>query len=195
MANKCWNQFSFYGNKKVMERVTTWSQELDVVQPTSNDPYCMRAVFEVFYPGRQIVEVSLGSKWVHPELGLADKGEIGLVSAWESPDDLQDYLTLELFKLDPLVVVRNSYNTESFDFGCRYTTAYDLSNVYCQEAFVNETDLDEEVEPEEKYEALAEQLLALEIEALENLLDDMPGRAKKLKKPMKHLSINWDDYE
>ena len=194
MANNCWSQFSFFGNKKVIDQIRKWDRELAEATATSKDSECQSAVIRVFYAGL-VDESDLGSKWVLPLPDIADPGEIGFLSAWVPPNKLQDHITALLFSLDKKAVVKNYYHTEANVFGIRYTTAYDSENIYSQETAVSEDDLVLGQAQGAVEEALGELLTEREREIVEYLIDDVSGRSKKLRKALAYLDIDWDDYD
>ncbi|NDE54127.1 MAG: hypothetical protein EB069_05965 [Actinobacteria bacterium] len=194
MANNCWSQFSFFGNKKVIDQIEKWDRELTEFTSTAEGSECQSAVVRVFYAGLGD-EPDLGSKWVSPLPDIADPGEIGFLSAWTPPRMLQDRVTALLFSLDSKVVVKNHYHTEAGEFGIRYTTAYDPENIYSQEAVVSEIDLGSGLSHEEIEGALGALLEEREKEIVEYLIDDVSGRSKKLKKRLAYLEIDWSEYD
>ena len=194
MANNCWSKFSFFGNKKVIDQIRKWDRELAEPTAIPEDSDCQSAVIRVFYAGL-VDESDLGSKWVLPLPDIADPGEIGFLSAWVPPNKLQDHITALLFSLDKKAVVKNYYHTEANVFGIRYTTAYDSKNIYSQETAVSEEDLVLGQAQGAVEEALGELLTEREREIVEDLIDDVSGRSKKLRKALAYLDIDWDDYD
>jgi hypothetical protein len=191
MANHCYNLIQFLGNPKVKAQVKRWNTELKSYQPTKDDPYCMRAIREVFYPEfAKDAELDMGSKWVHPDeqsIG-SDDDELGLQSAWDRPDNLERRLACLLYPLDKNVVVRNLFNIEDGSCGVSYTAAHDTENSYSQVAFV---EVDEDYEGDIALEGAdaSEKLRIEEVNVLFDMfLDDMPHLKKVIKKHLPHLS-------
>jgi hypothetical protein len=194
MANSCWNSFSFFGNRKVMEQADLWIKALDLICRSENINY-LEATQKIFYANDKGEYNTLDMEWINPDPTFDTPKEIGLISLWGPPNAFQDYITLILFKFDHKVVVRNYFRTEANQLGVRYTTPEDAESVYTQSAEVNVGDLDANISTDQIFDNLGELLEAKEKEIIEYLIDDMPGRAKKLKKSFMYLEIDWDDYE
>lgn len=198
MANNCYNIYSFYGNKKVIEQVKKWKEELNSIPSTDEDPYCKVAVFRVFYPNIENIEsVELGSKWVHQDdnsISPSDE-QIGFLSAWGPPNSLLKNMACLLFKLDKTVVIENNFNIDNGTIGVSYVSPYDEENCYIQEAHF-EFERNEVEDLDTAYEIIQGKLMEAQIEILDYLMDDMPGTAKKIKKFNPHLKskFNWHDY-
>jgi hypothetical protein len=99
----------------------------------------------LFYPDAESgEEIYYGSKWVHQDkeaLG-PDENQLGFQSAWSSPNDLQEHLTLLMHKLDRSVLVENSYNIEDGSMGFVYT-AIDSDGNICIEIAHADLNLDD----------------------------------------------------
>ena len=103
MANYCFSTVSFFGNDEVLKQVDAWNTALSSFAPTEEDPHCMRAIKAVFYPDVAPDEdIDLGFKWVHEDIDStgAGDGELGLQSAWNSPDLFLEHLACTLYKVD-----------------------------------------------------------------------------------------------
>jgi hypothetical protein len=188
MANNCWNSFDIYGNEQVKKQVKEWANDLYSVinEPTSIK---IRKVYDVFYPGQEIADIDLGSKWVEPD--DSQGGDIGCVSAWTCPDELQDRMAKLLFPLDKKVVVVNYYSSEDGTAAYRICSPFDSENVYSQRTDeINILSGDEEEEEEADIE-LHNQFETI----VEYLIDDMPGTSKVLKSHFTKLDIDWDSYK
>jgi hypothetical protein len=188
MANNCWNSFDIYGNDKVKKQVQEWASKFYAVM-NEDASVKLKKVYEIFYPGEDSSVVYLGSKWVEPDEGQG--GDIGCVSAWTPPDDLQDKIATTLYSLDNKVVVLNYYSSEDGSAGYRICTPYDTEKVYSQrteEINVLSGDEDEEAEADIELHNQFETIV-------EYLIDDMPGRSKVLKDHLTSLDIDWDSYK
>lgn len=181
------------GNQKVMKQLAEWKNALDSYQPTSEDPFCMRAIGEVFFPELSS-DIDLGSKWVHQDTDSTDveKGILGFVSAWGPPNELLKKIACLLFKLDKRVVICNYYNIELSSVGVTYVAPHDAKNAYLIDAEVNLDDgFDDSCDAEEAaYEELSKQELVI----LDYFLDDMIGTVKTINKHMPNLEIDWSKY-
>lgn len=196
MANNCYNVISFFGNDKVIEQVATWRKQIESFKPSKEDPYCMKAIREVFYPNVPINNIDMGSKWVHldDESTGAYEDQLGLQSAWRSPDLLLEHMTCLLFKLDPNVVVENLFNIEDGSIGFRYMTPNDEYSAYIQEGnyMINYEEYDDPQDAEsEVYELYKDQKL----EYISDLIVEMPGRFDLFKKFMPDLVDDWDSFK
>jgi len=197
MANTCWNLFSFYGNEKVVEQVKKWQEALDSVKPTEDDKFCMGAIRTVFYPDAEIgEEIYYGSKWVHQDkesLG-PDESQLGFQSAWSSPNDLQEHLTLLLHKIDKNVVVENDFNTEDGSMGFVYTAVNEDGEVCLEEtsAEVNTEDFEDIEDAQiEQQECLKE----WQVDIVTDLIQKVPSIKETVKRHMSYLNIYWEDFE
>lgn len=198
MANECYNMFSFYGNKKVIEQVKAWRESLANYPATEEDPHCMGAITEIFYPEIDDKKsIDLGSKWVHEDNSSLspEDDQISLTSAWHAPKELQQRMACLLYKLDKHVVVENSFNIEDGTIGVAYASPYDDENAYFQDAVV-ELDSEGYDDISEAEDAAYDELKAAEIEILDFLMDDMEGTYKVIKKFKPHLKnkFTWSDY-
>jgi len=197
MANTCWNLFSFYGNEKVVEQVKQWQKGLDSAQPTEDDKNCMGATRTVFYPdSKPDEELDYGSKWVHQdnEAFSPEENQLGFQSAWSSPDELQKHLTLLLYKLDPNILVENSYNIEDGSMGFTYT-AVNSSGEVCIHTAHADCDYDDFNETEDAENAQQETLNEWQIDAVMDLISDVPNIEITVKANMPYLEIDWDYFK
>lgn len=199
MANNCYNLLKFFGNEKVVSQVKEWKTQLDKIQPTEDDPECLRAIREVFYPESPDNEpINYGSKWVilDNNSNSPEEDEISLMSAWNPPLELQKRIASLLHKLDKHVVVENFYNTDNNYIGFAYTTPYDSENAYSQLTEVKiESDEDfgdEDYDPQADQEQAEARLLEERAVILDYLMDDMQGTAKVIKKFIPNLNVDWD---
>jgi hypothetical protein len=193
MANHCFNTVSFFGNDAVLKQVEAWNTALSSFAPTEEDPYCMRAIRPVFYPDKASdKDIDMGSKWVHEDLvstGAGD-GELGLQSAWNSPDLLLEHLACTLYKVDQNVVIENIFNIEDGTVGFRYLTPLSETKAYVQR-FECETDYESHEEPEDA-EAEAEELYdEHKLEYLTDLLMDNPNTIDVVQKFMPDFPVDW----
>ena len=198
MANECCNMFSFYGNKKVIEQVKAWRESLANFSSTQEDPECMRAITEIFYPEVEDKKsIDMGSKWVHEDNSSLspEDDQISLTSAWHAPNELHQKIACLLFKLDKHVVVENSFNIEDGTIGVAYASPHDGENAYFQDAVI-ELDSEGYEDVTEAEEAAYAELKEAEIEILNFLMDDMPGTYKVIKKfkPRMKDKFTWSDY-
>ena len=198
MANNCYNTIEIFGNTAVVAQVHEWKKLLDSYSPTKEDPYCARAIKEVFYPNTPIDQwPEYGSKWVYQDKESIDSPDngFGLRSAWSSPDELEKHLACLLFEVDKNVIVRNSYNVDDGSLGISYSTPVNDTDAYRQEAFV-ECDYSDFEEPDEAEEDADDRLLEAEREMLTDyFFDDMPHLAVVFKSNFPNLKIDWSDYE
>ena len=197
MANTCWNLFSFYGNEKVIEQVKKWQEALDSVKPTEDDKYCMRAIRTVFYPDAESgEEIYYGSKWVHQDKEAVgpDETQLGFQSAWSSPNDLQEHLTLLLHKIDKNVLVENDYNIGDGSMGFVYTAVNEDGEVCLEEtnAEVNMEDFEDIEDAEvEQQECLEE----WQVDIVTDLIKKVPTIKETVKNHMSYLKIDWNDFK
>ena len=199
MANNCYNLFDFYGNNKVKQQVKVWKEALANVAATKEDPYCMLAVIDVFYPNiKDKNSIDMGSKWAHEDDASIgpDEDQIGLLSAWNPPHELHKHMACLLFKLDKHVVVQNSFNIEDGSQGVAYATPNDEESAYFQSTHV-ELDADDFEDSDDALDAQLANLEENQIEILDYLMDDMPGTAKVIKKHKKYFSdkFDWTKYD
>ena len=133
MADNCYNLLKFFGNEKVISQVKEWKTQLEKIQPTDDDPECLRAIREVFYPESTADEsIDYGSKWVilYNNSDTPEENQISLISAWNPPVELQKRIASLLYRFDKHVIVENHYNTDNNYIGFVYTTPYDSENAY-----------------------------------------------------------------
>ncbi|NQW69827.1 MAG: hypothetical protein HQ457_05555 [Betaproteobacteria bacterium] len=197
MANTCWNLFSFYGNEKVVAQVKKWQEALDSAKPTEDDKYCMGAIRTVFYPDAESgEEIYYGSKWVHQDkeaLG-PDENQLGFQSAWSSPNDLQEHLTLLMHKLDRSVLVENSYNIEDGSMGFVYT-AIDSDGNICIEIAHADLNLDDFDDREDADADQQERLNEWQEDTVIDLITKVPNIELNVKTYMPYLEIDWDRFK
>ena len=181
MANSCYNTISFFGNDKVIQQVRSWNAALDKFEPSKDDPHSMRAIRKVFYSNEEYDEtIGLGSKWVHPDSDSTGSSEdqLGLQSAWHSPDLFLEHLACTLYKHDKNVVVENIFNIEDGTIGFRYLTPLNEKKAYMQ---IFECDESEPDKFEEHY-----------LEYLTDLMVDQPNTIEVIQKFMPDLSVDWE---
>ena len=196
MANNCYNTYTFLGNAKVLKQVKEWKLALDKVEATPDDPECMRAIREVFYPNNGNDEIDIGSSWAHQDddsIGSGD-GQLGFTSAWSPPNELHKRMCCLLYALDKHAVIKNNFHIEDGSMGVSYASPHDANNAYLQEAMV-EMDEDDFEDIEEAEEDTQERLAEMELEILDFFMDDMRGTFKVIKKHMPHLELDWDVYK
>jgi len=197
MADTCWNLISFYGNEKVVEQIKQWQSRLDSFKPTEEDAYCMRAIRDVFYPDAKLTEnLDYGSKWVHQDTDALspEDYQLGFQSAWSSPDELQKHLTVILHKLDANVLVENVFSIENRSEGYVYTTINSKGEICIQTAYA-ECSYDEFDDSEDAEEDMEERLAEYQIEALSDLIIEVPPMAAVIKKYLPHVDIDWSQLE
>jgi hypothetical protein len=197
MANHCWNRFSFFGNERVLEQVKQWQKQLNKVKPTVEDKFCMRAIREVFYRDAQPDDnLEFGSKWVHQDIDAISpkENQLGLQSAWCSPDELQKHLTQILHELDALVLIENFFWIENGDGGYVYT-AVDSSGAVRIQATHADYPHDEFEEDEDADSHMDELLEECQVDALSDLLSEVPELLPIMKKHFSTLGISLpEDY-
>jgi hypothetical protein len=196
MANNCYNTYTFLGNAKVLKQAKEWKLALDKVVATPDDPECMRAIREVFYPNDDDDEIDIGSSWAHQDddsIGSGE-GQLGFISAWSPPNELHKRMACLLYALDKHVVIQNNFHVEDGSMGVSYASPHDAKNAYLQEAMV-EVDEDDFEDIEEAEEDAQERLAEMELEILDFFMDDMQGTSKVIKKHMPHLDLDWDAYK
>ena len=196
MANNCYNTYTFLGNAKVLKQVKEWKLALDKVLATPDDPECMRAIRDVFYPNDGHDEIDIGSSWAHQDddsIGPGE-GQLGFISAWAPPNELHKRMACLLYELDKHAVIKNNFHVEDGSMGVSYASPHNAKNAYLQEAMV-EVDEDDFEDIEEAEEDAQERLAEIELEILDFFMDDMQGTCKVIKKHMPHLNIDWDAYK
>ena len=196
MADHCYNLISFFGNDKVLKQVHAWRKKIAEFKPTKDDPNCMRAINEVFYPGQDREDVDYGSKWVHLDDASTGAGEdqLGLQSAWNSPDSLLEHMASLLYKLDPHVIIENTFNIEDGSIGFRYITPLNETETYTQEGDYQVSYEDYE-EPEEAEEAAYEEYKLDRLEFLTDMISDVPETFDVIKAFITDLVEDWDTFK
>jgi len=198
MADRCYNTYSFYGNEEAIKKVKEWKALLDSAKPTEEDQYCTKVVRQVFYADLATEqEIEMGSKWVHQDNSSidADDDQIGLLSAWSPPDELQKKMACMLYELDKHIVVRNSFNIEGSIYGISYSTPYDSESAYFDTANVEIESCDDFDDREEAEEMAFENLEGLEKELIGDMMSDVEGTSEVIKKFMPNLKFDWDEDE
>jgi len=187
MADKCYNSFTFFGNKAVLDQVETWYKALENAhKPSKDSSFSPKALFEIFLPDEdQDSQSWFGQKWVYPDFGKEislNANELGFVSAWGSPDGLQDLLTERLVALDKNVVILNSYNSDEFQEAFRYTALGKDGEVKSEGSHLELVDEDDE-------ESDFDYLLFYEHQedSISDLIDQVPGIKKNLAKELKRV--------
>jgi hypothetical protein len=198
MADRCYNTYSFYGNEEAIKKVKEWKALLDSAKPTDEDQYCAKVVRQVFYADLATdQEIEMGSKWVHQDDDSidADDDQIGFLSAWSPPNELQKRMACMLYILDKHIVVRNSFNIEGAIYGISYSTPYDSEKAYFDIAEIDIDSFDDCDDREEAEEMAFERLDDLEKELLGDMVSDVEGTSDVIKKFMPNLKFDWEDDE
>lgn len=200
MANNCYNIFTFFGKKIVLNQVDEWFKALQtsVINHHSSDKgISCRSLFEVFMP-HHINESDLiddctqwfGQKWVYPDFGetLSLKNhEIGFVSSWSAPNKLQDLLTQKLHELDKGIVLLNTIQSDEFSEAFRYTAIRKNGTVFSAESVL---ELEDESDIESGDYAL---FYEHHIDSIEDLLFECPASKKNISAHLKTLNILFDE--
>jgi hypothetical protein len=197
MADTCWNLISFYGNDKVVEQIKQWQSQLASFRPTEEDAYCIRAIRDVFYPDAKLTEnFDYGSKWVHQDTDALspEDHQLGFQSAWSSPDELQKHLTLILHRIDTNVLVENFFCIENKSEGYVYTAINGEGEICIKTAYA-ECAFDEFDDSEDAEEDMEERLTEYQIEALSDLIIEVPTTAAVIKKYLTNVDIDWTQFE
>lgn len=198
MANNCYNLMQVFGNSEVKKQVKKWNAALALYQPTTEDPNCARAIKEIFYTDFKVdEELQFGAKWVYSDIAStgANEYELGFVSAWIPPEELEKHIACLMHFLDKDVVVRNSFNIEDGSYGVSYTTPLNDTDAYRKEVY-EELDNDSFDDIESAEEDLFARLEEAEVDMLtDEFLSDMPRLAETIKKHMPSLNIDWGEYK
>jgi len=196
MSDKCYNTFTFFGNSDVYDQVEVWYEELKKAHKPSKDlPYSPSALFKVFLPNEKEDSLAwFGQKWVYPDFGSeidTDMNELGFVSAWDSPDGLQDLLTEKLAELDKNVVVLNSYSSNEYEEACMYSAKGADGEIHTQWCYLQPIDSedDDEFEQEFDYQVFYEH----QMDAISDLTSKAPGIKKNIKNELKRVTKLFDD--
>jgi hypothetical protein len=190
VAEKCWSIFSFYGNNEVVARVTEWIGELNQIESNAIESDATHSIMRIFYPEIGTEAIDFGTKSIYPDLDVLSENSIGFITAWTPPNAFQDHITNLLIALDEEVVVKNYFHTETNGFGYRYTTSDGGEGIYEQHGYVDRDDCSSDEDEDEMVEELEELLKEYERDSLENLLDDFPGRKKRLKPLLQYFEIH-----
>lgn len=194
MANNCYNLISFFGNDAVLEQVKKWRLSLDKLNATNDDDGSVKAINQIFYPKIKPKDIDYGSKWIYMDdtPNTPSEYQLGITSAWSSPDLFLERLASLLYKYDPNVVVENRINNDDGSLGFRYITPYDESKFYVQR-FDGEVDYDSYDEPEEAEEAAEEVYREFHLEYLTDLMMDRPNTFDVIKSFMPNLNVDWKE--
>jgi len=189
MSDKCYNIFTFFGNKDVQDQVNTWYEQLEEAhKPSENLPYSSTSLFNVFLLGEDHDPLAwFGQKWVYPDFGKEidlNSNELGFVSAWGSPDGLQDLLTKKLAALDKNVVILNTYNSSEYQEAFRYTTIGSDGNIRSEGTYLHPLDSEDDFNYQLYYEH--------QIDCIEDLIDEVPKIKKNLAKELKRVEKLFD---
>lgn len=187
MADKCYSIFTFFGNKGVNEQVSKWNTELQKHHhPSKDQPYSPQAIFDVLLPEEKPDALSwFGQKWVYPDFGSEisiGKNELGFVSAWGSPNGLQDLLTTILAEIDGNVVILNSYTSPEYEEAFRYSCVGGDGGVRSAGTnlqFMDEQDPDSGLDYTLFYEH--------QVDSICELIDEVPGIKKSIDKELKRV--------
>jgi len=185
MSDKCYNTFSFFGNEQVILQVQSWRNSMEKLQQTNfKEIKDETPIFETLIPKIEKKALNwFGQKWVYPDFGSEislDENELGFVSAWSSPDGLQDLITEKLSKIDSNVVVLNTYidseNTESF----RYSAIDAKGKIQFEGTYLRLIgDSDDEFDYQLYYEH--------QRDCIEDLISKIPSLKKVLSKELKRV--------
>jgi hypothetical protein len=187
MADKCYNAFTFFGNEAALKQVDDWFSALEKAhKPTADSPYSPKSLFDVFLPNEEVNSLGwFGQKWVYPDFGTEidlNANELGFVSAWGSPDGLQNLLTKKLSLIDSNIVILNSYNSAEHEEAFRYTAIDSNGNVVSEEGQLRLIDEDDE-ESDFDYQLFHEH----QCDSISDLIDAVPGIKKTIAKELKRV--------
>jgi hypothetical protein len=189
MTDNCYNLLEFLGNTKVKNQAKEWVKAVNELP--LNDKENTALIKQILFSTTNKVQLlDTGSSWVAVDTDAMspESDQLALRSHATRPAQLEQQLACLLYKLDKNVIIRNSYNSDDGALGVSYTTPTSPEDAYCQFAEVEPSDDDDE--------DLVQQLEDLEKEILsEFFLDDMPHLAKVVKKHLKHLDLEWGDFE
>lgn len=199
MANSCYSLLEIWGNSKALKQVRAWNKSLETVTVPSDDVHRMKAVRLVFYPDVPTeTVVDLGSKWVHEDSSStgSDDESLGFQSAWSRPAELEKHIACLLYKLDPNVVIRNSFNIDDGTEGVAYTVAKSATEAVSVEtsANFNFDDLDEDVIEDEE-ETRRENFREEEVDLIEDLIFANPHIKSTFKEHQEELDLDDDFFE
>lgn len=185
MSDKCFNTFSFFGNKKVILQVQSWRNSMEALQRSNSKEIKNESpIFETLLPEVETNALNwFGQKWVYPDFGSEidlHENELGFVSAWSSPDGLQDLITEKLSKIDSHVVVLNIYSDSEHTESFRYSAIDAKGNIQSEGTYLrlidgNEDDFD--------YQLFYEH----QRDCIEDLISKIPGLKKVLSKELKRV--------
>ena len=181
MANNVYNYFTVFGSEKVLAVVDGWWKKLKVVQGNDDLRVHRAKISEVIYGVEQGgIDLDFGSKWLEYE------EEFSFCSAWGPPNQFQDHMLISLCKIDPNVIVANSYNNEDGSAGFRYVVLNDKGEVddsACYEVSSDDFDTDEE----DWMEEVEVQCVKYEYEYLCDLVDAYERLAPYLESRIENL--------
>ena len=190
MSDKCYNIFTFFGNKDIHEQVNIWYENLKKAhKPTKELPYSPASLFSLFLPNEEQDSLAwFGQKWVYPDFGeeiSLNANELGFVSAWDSPDGLQDLLTRKLSVLDKNIVILNTYNSDEYKQAFRYSALGADGEIKSEGAYLHPLDDENDFDYQIYYEQ--------QIDSIEDLIDEAPEIKKNLTKELKRVEKLFDD--
>lgn len=196
MDIECYNRIAFFGNPKVDQKIEAWKSQIKSQRDQLSDPLGLLIVSRVFKLKAQDGDSNpYGCGWIYPgdDEMLVQENEICFVTDGGTPDGLQVHMATMLYKIDPNVVIRNRYTLNTGSEGFVYMAPTGSHGVHTEKVYV---DLDEYyakydsgIEAEEASEL---QLKAFEIEAVYDMISDVPGTEETFRKYVKDVDIDWD---
>jgi len=193
MANNCYNLISFFGNDAVLQQVKKWRSSLEQLNTTRDDDGSLKAINQIFYPKIEQKDIDYGSKWIYIDdtPNTPSEYQLGITSAWSSPDLFLERLASLLYKYDPNVVIENRINNEDGSIGFRYLTLHEEGKFYVQR-FDGEVDYESYDEPEDAEAAAEEVYEEYYLEYLTDLMMDCPNTFDVIKSFLPDLRVDWD---
>jgi len=193
MANNCYNLISFFGNDAVLEQVKQWRLNLEKLNTTNDKDGSLKAINQIFYSGIKQKDIDYGANWIHLDdfPNTPNECQLGITSAWSSPDLFLERLTSLLYKHDPNVVIENIFNSEDGSNGFRYLTLQGESSFYIQR-FDGNVDYDSYDDPEDAEAAAEELYQECHFEYLTDLMMDCPNTFEVIKSFLPNLDIDWE---
>ena len=192
MANNCYNLISFFGNDAVLQQVKKWRSSLEQLNTTRDDDGSLKAINQIFYPKIEQKDIDYGSKWIYIDdtPNTPSEYQLGITSAWSSPDLFLERLASLLYKYDPNVVIENRINNEDGSIGFRYLTLHEEGKFYVQR-FDGEVDYESYDEPEDAEAAAEEVYEEYYLEYLTDLMMDCPNTFDVIKSFLPDLRVDW----
>ena len=198
MDIECYNSFMFFGNKKVGQKIEAWKAKIESLQGKSKDPLGLLIVRDVFNPKKHAQDsISYGCGWIYPanDMQGSDRA-LFFVTDGTPPDGLQMHITSILSEIDPNVVVRNRYTLNTGSEGFVYMTVTDQKVIHTEKVYVDLDEFYKQYDSGIEAEAASEaQLKEFEIEAVYDMMSDVPGSEKTFKKYVKDVDIDWNFIE